>query len=171
MDLLVGIGREPHVPVCQDANQLASSLTACSAVLNDRNAGNAIPFHQVKSVLQGRVRPNDQRIDHHPGFELLDHPDLFGLLVERKVAVNDANATSLSHGDCQTAFGNCVHCRRDDRNIEFKFPCDPGAQVNFTRHDFRVARDQQDIVKRQGLLSSGRDIEGCHCQFPFVKNS
>ena len=74
--------------------------------------------HKGLGVAQRRIRPDGDRVDHHAAFELLDLADLFGLLGRGVVAVDDANAAGLRHGDGQTCVGDGVHRRGQDRNVE-----------------------------------------------------
>ena len=58
------------------------------------------------------------RVHHHAGLEFLDLPHLRGLLVRLEVAVDDADAAGLRHGDRHVRFGHRVHGRGDDRDVE-----------------------------------------------------
>ena len=58
------------------------------------------------------------RVHHHAGFEFLHLPHLRGLLVRLQVAVDDADAAGLRHGDRHLGLGHGVHGRGDDRDVE-----------------------------------------------------
>ncbi len=82
-DLLARIGGEAHIAVGEDADQLAGRARCC------RRSTTGMPempliLHQRQRVRQHRVRADGQRVDHHAGFELLDLPDLRGLLLRRR---------------------------------------------------------------------------------------
>ena len=100
-DALARIGGEAHVAVGEDADQLAGAAVA--AALDHRNAGDAVLLHQLERVGQRRVGVDGERVDHHAGFELLDLAHLLGLLVGLEVAVDDADAAGLRHGDGHAA--------------------------------------------------------------------
>ena len=97
-DALARIGGEAHVAVGQNADQLARLAVALRA-LDHRNAGDAVVLHQLERLLQRRRRLDGQRVHHHAGFELLDLAHLRRLLFRLHVAVEDADAAGLRHGD------------------------------------------------------------------------
>ena len=84
--------------------------------------------HQRAGVGQRRVGADGHRVDHHAGFELLDLADLLGLLGRRQIAVDDADAAGLRHGNGQPRFGDRVHRRRQDRRRQLDVAGDPGAR-------------------------------------------
>ena len=56
-------------------------------------------LHQRQRVGERRAGMDGERIDHHAGLEFLDLAHLGGLLVRLEVAVDDADAAGLRHGD------------------------------------------------------------------------
>ena len=58
-----------------------------------------------------------------------------------------AQAASLRHGDRQTAVGDGVHGRGHDGDVQPDLPREACRGVNLTRHDFRGARFEQNIVE------------------------
>ena len=111
-DRLAGIVREPDVAVGQYPHQPAV------AVLDHRNARDAVGFHKVKGVGQRRVGADNERIDHHPRFELLDRANLGGLFVRFHVLVDDSDSAGLRHGDGESRPRDRVHGRRKNRNAQ-----------------------------------------------------
>ena len=111
-DPLARVAGEAHVAVGEDADELAV------AVLDHRDAGDAVVGHQRQRVGQRLVGVDGDRVDHHAGLEFLDLAHLGGLLVDRQVAVDDAEAAGLRHGDRERAFGHRVHRRRDQRDAQ-----------------------------------------------------
>ena len=87
------------------------------------------------------------RIDHHAGFELLDLADLGGLLVGLEIAMDDADAAGLRHGDRHLDFGHGIHGRGDDRDIERDLARDAGADIDVRRQHVGQARLEQDVVE------------------------
>ena len=78
-DRLARIGREAHVAVGQNADELAG--LAVAAALDHRDAGNAVVPSSASSASASVASGIDgERIDHHAGFEFLDLADLRGLL-------------------------------------------------------------------------------------------
>ena len=117
--------------------------------------------HQRQGVGERRLRVDGDRIDHHAGFELLDLTDRLGLLVRRQVAVDDADAAGLRHGDGEPRLGDRVHGRRQDRQVEADRAGQPRADIGLGRKDRGIARRQQDVVEGERLAAGlGFDDHG-----------
>ncbi|MNL17105.1 hypothetical protein D3C87_1381800 [compost metagenome] len=142
-NLLVRIGSETDVAVGEDTDQTARA----TAVFNDRNAGNTVGLHQRQGFGKRCIRADRDRVDDHAAFELLDLADFFSLFDRGQVAVDNAHAARLRHGDCQTAFGDRIHGRRQDRQRKVDILGDAGGNIGLTRHDFRVPRLEKHVVK------------------------
>ena len=95
--------------------------------------------HQPQRVGQGLVRMDRDRVDHHAGLEFLDLADFGGLLVDRHVAVDDAEPAGLRHGDRQRRLGHGVHRRRDQRDAELDLAGDAGSRVGLAGQDADAA--------------------------------
>ncbi len=95
--LLPRIGGEAHVAIGEDADELTGVTVA--AALHHRNPGDVVLLHQRQRIGQRRIGADGERIDHHAGLEFLDLADLGGLDVRLEVAMQDANAAGLRHGD------------------------------------------------------------------------
>src|SRR5690606_38098825 len=134
-------GLEAHVAVGQDADQLARTR------LDHREAGDPLARLDLADLAQRGVGVDGQRIDDHAAFVALHLADLVGLLVHREVAVQDAHAARLGHGDGQTAFGDRVHRRRHDGNVQLDLAGQPCGRIHLGRHDVRSARCEQNIVE------------------------
>ncbi len=158
-DFLARIGREPDVAVGENADQLARH--ALGRTGDHRNAGKSVIVHQRQRIRQHRVGADGQRIDHHAGFELLDLPHLGGLAIDIEIAVDDADAARLRHRDRHARFGDGVHRRRNDRNIERDGAGDVGANVGLGRQDVGKTGPQQHIVKRIGFANP---LKSLHCR-------
>ena len=120
-------------------------------------------LHQRQRVGQRRVGADGQRIDHHAGFELLDLPHLRGLAVDVEIAVDDADAAGLRHGDRHARFGHGVHRRGDDRDIERDRAGDAGADVGLGGQDIGQTGLQQHVVEREGFANTVNSLPR-HCQ-------
>ena len=140
IDVLRRIGGEAHVAVGQDADQPAGLLAAGAAVLDHRNAGNAMRPHQRAGIGQRRFGTDGHRVDDHAGFEFLDLADLLGLLGRREIAVDDADAAGLRHGDGQPRFGHRIHRRRQDRRVQLDVAGDPRARCRSRPASLRNGR-------------------------------
>ena len=75
-------------------------------------------FHHFQRMTQRFVRRDGQRVNHHSRFKPLYRSDLQGLFFNGEIFVNNANAACLCHSNRQTMFGNRIHCRRYQRQIQ-----------------------------------------------------
>ena len=158
MDLLVRVGGKTNVPVGQDANQVAGAGAVTAAMLDHGDPGDAMGLHQCERFRQWRIRADGHRIDDHAAFEFLDLADLLCLFFRRQVAVDDANAASLRHGNGQAGFGDCVHGGGNDRQVEVKITSNAGRDVGLTRHDLRMTGLQQHVIESQ-RFSAGNGLD------------
>ena len=148
-DRLARIVGETHVAVGEDADQPAR--LAVGAALDHGNAGDRGALHQRQRVGERRVGENGDRVDHHAALEALDLAHLFGLLLGREIAVDDADAARLRHGDGEPRLGDGVHRRGKNRQIEADRARQPRRKVDAARHDRRMAGPQQHVVEREAL--------------------
>ena len=49
------------------------------------------------------------RVDHHAGLEFLDLAHLVGLRIDVEIAMDDAEAAMLPHGDREVGLGDGIH--------------------------------------------------------------
>lgn len=166
VDLLTRVGSKTDIAVGENADKAARNVTA--AVLDHRNAGNAVGFHQRQSLGQRRIRTDRYRVDHHAAFELLDLTDLLGLFDRRQVAVDDADAACLRHGDGKPAFRHRVHGRGDDRQVEFNILGDSRGDIRLARHHFGMAGLQEHVVEGQRICAGCGFNDACHGQIPSI---
>jgi hypothetical protein len=144
---LLRIGGEAHIAVGENADQLAGFAVA--AAFHHRHAGNAVLLHQVERLLQRGARLDGERIDHHARFKLLDLADLGRLHVRVQVAVDDADAAGLRHGDGHLRLGHRVHGGGDDRNIDGDRAGDAGADIDVGGQHLGQAGPDQHIVESE----------------------
>ena len=165
IDLLGRVVGEAHIAVGQDADEPPGLAPALPAILDDRNAGDTVGAHQFHRVGQGGVRADGQRIDHHAAFELLDLPHFLRLLFRREVAVDDAHATGLRHGDGEAGFRHRIHRGRQDRQVENDLLRQPRGDIHLAGHDGAVAGLQQHIVECEGVVpgEGGDDLGHGSC--------
>jgi hypothetical protein len=162
-DLLARIGREPHVAVGEDADQL--SRYALGSAGDHGNAGEAVIVHQRHRVRQHRIGTDRQRIDHHAGFILLDLPNLGSLPLGIEIAVDDADAAGLRHRDRHARLGDGVHRRRDDRDVERDRAGHVRADIGLRGQDIRETGFQKHIVEREGFTDTLKSLR--HLPTPF----
>ena len=108
-------------------------------------------LHQCQRIRQHRIGTDGQRIDHHAGFILLDLPHLGGLAIDIEIAVDDADAAGLRHGDRHSRFGHGVHRGSDDRDIERNGAGDAGADIGIRGQDIGQAGLQQHVIECVGF--------------------
>ena len=127
--------------------------------------------HQRQRVGQHRVGTDGQRIDHHAGFELLDLPHLRGLAVDVEIAVDDADAAGLRHGDRHPRFGDGVHRGGDDRDVERNGAGDVGADIGLGGQDIGQAGLQKHVVERIGFANPLKSLHQRHYQLHSAAHS
>src|SRR5271165_6978744 len=101
---------EAQVAIREDADQ--------TSVGGHWNARNAIPFHHFERVGNEFVRRDRNGIDDHAALTALYAVHFLGLALDGHVAVDDAHAALLRERDGEMRFGNGIHRRADDGNIE-----------------------------------------------------
>ena len=91
-DLPVEVGFKLHVAVGDDANKLAG-------LVHDGDAGNAEFAAKGIRVAQRVLRGEEERVGDDAVFAALDEVDLFGLLLDRHIFVDNADAALARNGD------------------------------------------------------------------------
>ncbi len=158
-NFLVRIAGEAHVAIGENADQLAGNVLARAG--DDGNAGEAVLAHQRQRFGEFGVGTDGERIHHHAGFVFFHLPDLRGLAFRIEVAVDHAETAGLRHGDRHAGFGDGIHRRCDDRNVQRNGAGGVGADIGVGRQDVRQAGLQQDVIERECFADLVND---CHCQ-------
>ncbi len=132
---------------------MPTSLPAPFAVgaFHHRNAGDAVALHQRQRIGERGVRRDGDRVHHHAAFELLHAADVLGLLFDGQIAVDDAHAAGLRHGDGEARLGDGVHGGGNEGNAEFDRLGQAGSGVDLAGQDFGGCRHQQHIVEGEGF--------------------
>ena len=105
-------------------------------------------FHDFADGAHVRVRADGRRVADNAVGRAFDLRDFFRLNVDRKVFVDNADAAFLRERDRQTAFGNGVHRRANQRNVKRYALRQPGFHVDFGRNGRTVLRFQEHVVER-----------------------
>ena len=84
-DLPVEVGFKLHIAVRDDADKL-------SGFVHDGNAGNAEFGTEIIRIAQRVLRGKEERVGDDAVFAALDEIDLLGLLLDRHIFMNDADA-------------------------------------------------------------------------------
>ena len=126
-------------------------LEPLGPALDHRDARDAVALHGGERIGQGLVREDGDRVHHHAGFVALHEADLLGLGLGLEVAVDDAEAAVLRHGDGHAGFGHRVHGRGDDRQVEADRAREPGRDVDVAGQDLGAPGPQQHVVEGEAL--------------------
>ena len=119
---LVEFGLEAQVTVGDDADHLPA------ATLDHGQTGDAVLAGDGDDLAHGHLGGDGDGVAHHAGLVALDRQDLGSLLLGLEVLVDDADAAQLGHDDGHAAFGDGIHRRRDERDVEADFPGQARAQ-------------------------------------------
>ena len=120
--------------------------------VGDRDARDAVALHQLERVADERVGRERDRLDDHAGLGALDLVDLRDLVVDREVAVEDADPAEPRERDRHPRLGDGVHRRGDDRDLERDRARQAGRGGDVVREDGRLGRDEQDVVEGEAFL-------------------
>src|SRR5216110_2068957 len=150
-DRAVELALELQVAVGDDAHQ-------APGVVHDRNARDAEPLHQAHRLAQRTVRPEGDGVQDHPRLAALDAVHLGRLAVDRHVLVDHADATLARDRDRHLRFGNRVHGRGHEGDVQRNAAGEARAHVHVPRVHAREPRNEQDVVERE----RGSGPEGSH---------
>ena len=140
-DRLVEVALEAQIPVREDADQLA--------VFRYGHAGDAVALHEVERFPNLVPRRDRDRVDDHAALRAFHAVDLLGLPLDRHVAVNEAKAALTGKPDGEVGFGDGVHRRADDGDVQGDAACERGGSVGLGGDDRAEGREQEDVVERQ----------------------
>ena len=137
---------ETDVAVGQDSLKLL-------IVVGNWYTANVVVAHYRFGVGQRVIGSEGDRIDDHSALAAFDLVDLFSLLFYRKVAVDDAEAALAGEGNCQLGFGDGIHGRADDGDVQREFWVQADADVDVGGQQLGVARHEQNVVEGHGVLA------------------
>jgi hypothetical protein len=138
---LVEIGLEPKIAIGDDSDD--------ALAVDDRQSGNAMPPRQREDFAHRHRRGNRDWILDDATFEALDLRDFGRLLRRRHVLVHYTEPAFLRHRDGEPGFGDRVHCRRQERNVERNAGGEAGLEADFVGDDCGKRGNKQDVVERQ----------------------
>ena len=136
------------------------------ALARDRDAGDLEAAHELERVGDGLLGRDGDGVDDHAGLGALDLVDLAGLLLNGEVAVDDAHAALLRHGDGQARLGDGVHGGGHQRRVEGDVARELGLGADLGGNDFAVGGDEEDVVEGQGFRDRGGDHRA-GIRYPF----
>ena len=143
-DFFVRIFSEARIAVGDDADDLA-------VLLDDWNAGKTRALFQLAQLAQRRSRSDGHGVHDHAALVFLHLRHFAGLLFNRQVAVDDADAACLGHGNGEARFGDRIHGRREQGDVQRNRFGQKRRNVDFCRHYLARAGLQQHVVEGDRL--------------------
>jgi hypothetical protein len=143
-DRLGRVGLEPEVAVRKDADQ-------DPVAVGDRDARDAVAGHQLERVGDAGVGREGDRLDDHPRLGALHLVDLRDLVLDREVAVDDADPADARQRDRQAGLGDRVHRRGHHRDRQLELARQARSCRDVVRQHFRGGGHEQDVVEREPL--------------------
>ena len=122
--------------------------------------GDAVLAADAVEVLERRVGADRHRVGDDPGLGPLDQVDLVGLVVDRQVAVQDAEAALAGHRDRHPRLGDGVHRGADQRHAQGDLAGQARRGVDLVGRQVGVARQQQHVVV--GETEGGELLRNLH---------
>ena len=145
------VGGKAHIAVGKDADKPPP-------LFHHGNAGNAVNLHQGLRLAQRGIRRDGDGVHHHTAFKALHRAHRGALLLDGKVAVQHANAAHLRHHNGHIGLGHRVHRSGNDGDVQRDTLGQAGARISHARHDVRLRRPQQNVIKGQ----TERDVHKRH---------
>ncbi len=145
---------ETQVAVGQDTNQP-------SVGVGDRDATDAVFFHQIERFGDHGFRVQGDGIDDHACFRTFHGAYLIGLVGNAHVLVDHADTTLSGDSDSQVFIRHSVHGSRNDRDIQTDFAGELCGNIDFSGKDFTVSRDEQNVVVSEGFAQKFGRGGGC----------
>ena len=107
-------------------------------VVNHRHAADVKPLHHLKRFAHQPIGSNRDRIDDHARLRSLYFVDFLGLPFNAQVFVNYSDSALLRERDGERRFGDSVHCRRAERNLQTDVARELSCGVSLVREDIRT---------------------------------
>jgi hypothetical protein len=125
--------------------------TSFPSLEGDGDAGNLVFLHDFEGVGNFGIGRHGDGIDDHAALGPLHLVDFIGLLLDVQVAMDDAEASLLRHGDGHVRLGNRIHGGADDGNVQPDVARKLGLGIGVGGHDSGMGREQQYVVKCEGF--------------------
>ena len=146
VDLHVEVGHEAQVAVGDDADEVAF-------VVADRYAGDLVLAHEFIRFVDIVLRMEEERIRDDAVLASLHALHLIALRFDGHVLVNDADAALACHGDRHFGFGDGIHRRAHERDVERDLVRQAGLEGNGAREHLALLGNEKDVVKCQAFIS------------------
>ena len=112
-------------------------------LVHDRYAGDVVAGHQLERVADQGTRLQGDRLHDHARLRALHLVDLRDLILDREVAVDDADASLPRERDRQARLRDRVHGGGDDRDLERDRPRQARRRRDVVGKDCRLRRQQR----------------------------
>ena len=143
-DGLVVIAFKAKVAVGENADELA--------LFGNGHAADTVFFHKFQSVLHEVVGFQEERVGNDAVFAAFYSVYVRSLFFDGHILVNDTEPPFPRHGNRHTAFGNRIHRRADQGQVELNLIAEFGPQIHVARQHVGCLRDQKYVVKRQAFF-------------------
>ena len=136
----IHVREETDIPVGYDTYQVI-------VVVRYGDAADVILFHQVQGVSHGLILVDGNRVYDHAVLRALHLPHLGRLLGDTHIFMNYADTSFPCQGDGHRRFCYGVHSGGHNGDVQVDVAGKLGLQAHFPRKDFRIGRNQEDIIK------------------------
>ena len=135
---------EPEVPVRYDSDQE-------SIAVHHGDSSDMMLAHHCKCFADSSIRTDSDWIVDHAVLSPLDPADLFALLLDRHVLMDNTDSTGPCHGNSQVSLSHSVHCGRHDRSVKFDVGREPRRHVHVAGKYIGMSRNQQHVIEGQSF--------------------
>ena len=101
--------------------------------IHNRHTGNPVFGHQFFRVVDFVLGCQIKRIGDHSAFGTFDAVNFLGLFFHFHVFMDDSDSALPGNGNRQFGFGDSVHSRADQRNIQFDSFRQLGSHIDLAR--------------------------------------
>ena len=150
LDRILGLLLEAQVAVGDDADELLA--------IDHRHAGDVVRARDLHDFADRGLRRHRDRIADHARFELLDQAHFGRLAFDGHVLVDDADAAGLRHRDGEARFGDGIHRRRDDRQVQADRAGQAGAKIDVARKYARKRGNERNVVEGESFGEDAHDL-------------
>src|ERR1043165_4523676 len=144
---------EAQVAVGENADELAVGV-------GHRHAGDFVFLHDLQRLGDRLPRPHGDGVDDHARLGALDLVDLFRLLLDGHVLMDDAEPALLGHGDGQARLGDGVHRCGDDGDVEADLAREARGDVDEVGMDVGAGGTEEDVVEGEADFDAGVEARG-----------
>src|ERR1700733_828513 len=137
-------GLEAKVSIGEDADQFA-------VFQRDWHTGDFVLFHHFERVGNLGIGRHGDRIDDHAALGAFYLIDFVGLLLDREIAMDDAESALLRERDGHVRLSDRVHGGADNGNIQMNIARDLSLRAGGGGHNFGTRGNEEDVVESKGF--------------------